>query len=187
MSAVVTKPGTVAAAVVRRPQPGLVASLQYLIRRQLQLVAMTGVLATPFLCVAFILYLYKSPLTARYFKVKIERYLLLLYIAWMVVVDRNTPSRGGRPRQWMRRFPVLWPLFREYFPARLIREQPTYDTSNGQTYVIGIHPHGIWSVGSAANIISDNNALPGINYRLCTISHNFRVPVWREFMVTFCS
>jgi hypothetical protein len=69
---------------------------------------------------------------------------------------------------------------RDYFPARLIRESVLDPTDK---YVFGIHPHGIWSVGSAANVISENNAFPGISYRLCTISHNFRIPVWREIMV----
>jgi hypothetical protein len=62
--------------------------------------------------IGFCLYLYKSPLSSRYLKLKLERYLLMLYVCWWLLCDRQTPKKGGRPQLWMRTAPLLWPHFR---------------------------------------------------------------------------
>jgi 2-acylglycerol O-acyltransferase 2 len=75
----------------------------------------------------------------------------------------------------------LWRHFREYFPSRLIGSRAPLNPS--QPYVVAIHPHGVWSVGVFANFVFENQALPGVDYRVATISNNFRVPFWRDLLL----
>ena len=131
-------------------------------RSLLQKASVASFLATPVASVGLLAFLYRSPITRRYFRVHVGKILLAAYLLWAWVLDRNVQRNGGRPSQWARQL-WLWRHFREYFPARVIRCRGALNPR--QPYVIGLHPHGVWSVGAHANFISDNQALPGIDYR----------------------
>lgn len=131
-------------------------------RSLLQKASVASFLATPVASVGLLAFLYRSPITRRYFRVHVGKLLLAAYLIWAWVLDRNAPRNGGRPSQWARQL-WLWRHFREYFPARVIRCRGALNPR--QPYVIGLHPHGVWSVGAHANFISDNQSLPGIDYR----------------------
>jgi 2-acylglycerol O-acyltransferase 2 len=103
---------------------------------------------------------------------------MALYAYWMFH-DRQTPVSSGRRWTWLRRL-RFWHFFRSYFPVQVIRSQKI---DPKKKYVIGINPHGIWSVSAWANFVSDNNAFPGLDYRIVTVSPNFYVPFWREFVL----
>ena len=49
--------------------------------------------------------------------------------------------------------------------------------------MIGIHPHGIWSTAAFSHFVCDNNALPGLDYRVATVATNFRIPFWRDVLM----
>lgn len=108
--------------------------------------------------------------------------LLLLCAAW-VAADRRTPSRRGRMVPWFRRG-WAWRHFKEYFPASVVVEQRL---EPGRPTVIGLHPHGIVGLGVWANVAAlENEAdrkLGGVDYRICTVWHNFMVPLWRDFLM----
>lgn len=46
------------------------------------------------------------------------REVALLYLFWILIIDRRKPFRGGRPNHWVRSLPV-WDYVRDYFPAEL--------------------------------------------------------------------
>lgn len=62
------------------------------------------------------------------------RHFLLGYLAWLILWDRQTPTHGGRPVQWIRNF-VLFRWVAAYFPARLqIDETVKYNTGKPSIY-----------------------------------------------------
>ena len=56
------------------------------------------------------------------------------------VVFDEAPSNGGRKFDFIRNL-SWWNLYRDFFPARLIREEELDPTKN---YVFGYHPHGMY-------------------------------------------
>jgi len=62
-------------------------------------------------------------------------------------------------------------------------KQSAVDPDPKKAYVIGLHPHGIFAVSAFCNIVSNPNAFPGLDYRLVTVSINFRVPFWRDVLM----
>ena len=115
-----------------------------ILRRWAQTGAVASFLSMPVVSVTLLAFLYRSPVTRRWFRVHLGKILLSAYLAFVYVWDRNTPKQGGRPQQWARTL-TLWRHFREYFPARVIR--CTAPLNARQPYVIALHPHGVWSVG----------------------------------------
>ncbi|KAI0225401.1 diacylglycerol O-acyltransferase 1 [Massospora cicadina] len=72
--------------------------------------------------------------------------------------------------EWMRRLP-LWKWYAEFFPAKLIAESPLDPKRN---YIFGYHPTAT-GVGSI---------FPGLKIRLLTLESNFRIPIYREFLLS---
>jgi 2-acylglycerol O-acyltransferase 2 len=105
--------------------------------------------------------------------------LYACYLLWFIIMDRDTPQRGGRApigRRWS-----LWKLFRNYFPSDLVVEG-TLDPKH--TYVFGIHPHGVIGMAVWANMMNNvNGALSSIDYRLVTLKSNFYIPITREWLL----
>eukprot|EP01116_Phalansterium_solitarium_P011034 TRINITY_DN26644_c0_g1_i1.p1 TRINITY_DN26644_c0_g1~~TRINITY_DN26644_c0_g1_i1.p1 ORF type:complete len:348 (-),score=79.07 TRINITY_DN26644_c0_g1_i1:54-1097(-) len=107
----------------------------------------------------------------------------LPYLVW-VFIDRETGHNGGRIVPFVRRLRV-WKYFRDYFPSQLLVVEPL-DPS--QTYVFGIHPHGIIGMSCWANLLNDasgvRSLLKGIDYRVVTLPINFNVPFFRDFVLS---
>ncbi|NXY13678.1 DGAT2 acyltransferase, partial [Atrichornis clamosus] len=106
-----------------------------------------------------------------------------LYLAW-IVFDWDTPEKGGRRLPCLRRWTV-WKHFRDYFPVKLVK---THDLSPSHNYIIGSHPHGILCVGAFCNFITGSTGFeelfPGIRSFLTTLAGNFRLPVFREYLMS---
>uniref|UniRef100_A0A670KLI6 Acyltransferase n=1 Tax=Podarcis muralis TaxID=64176 RepID=A0A670KLI6_PODMU len=106
-----------------------------------------------------------------------------LYLAWLIY-DWNTPENGGRSSTWVRNWSI-WNYFRDYFPIQLVK---THDLLPSHNYIIGIHPHGILCVGAFGNLVTRatgfHEKFPGIKPFLATLAGNFRLPVFREYLMS---
>lgn len=64
----------------------------------------------------------------------------------------------------------------------------THDLSPSHNYIIGSHPHGILCVGAFCNFITGSTGFeelfPGIRSFLTTLAGNFRLPVFREYLMS---
>lgn len=116
----------------------------------------------------------------------VTRAVLFAAIVWQIIFDRHTPSHGGRPWVWIRSSPLLR-LIAEYFSATLVLPpEAPFDPS--RVYLFALHPHGIISASAICNLVFNvNRPLErlGVPYRVCTVTANFIVPLWREFVLAF--
>lgn len=64
----------------------------------------------------------------------------------------------------------------------------THDLSPSHNYIIGSHPHGILCVGAFCNFVTGSTGFgemfPGIRPSLTTLAGNFRLPVFREYLMS---
>eukprot|EP00927_Polykrikos_kofoidii_P058788 TRINITY_DN5355_c1_g1_i1.p1 TRINITY_DN5355_c1_g1~~TRINITY_DN5355_c1_g1_i1.p1 ORF type:complete len:458 (-),score=73.45 TRINITY_DN5355_c1_g1_i1:38-1411(-) len=104
------------------------------------------------------------------------------YLAWSLFVD-DAPTRGGRFLSTLRRR-SFWRHFASYFPMKLTR---TAELDPKRHYIFGYHPHGIISVGALCNFGTEalgfSQLFPGIDLRLLTLAMNFKVPIFREYLL----
>jgi hypothetical protein len=60
--------------------------------------------------------------------------------------------------------------------------------ATGKRYIFGYHPHGIIGMGAFGSIVSEgakwSQMFPGIPVRLLTLSNNFVVPFYREYLLS---
>ncbi|XP_060710462.1 diacylglycerol O-acyltransferase 2-like [Hemiscyllium ocellatum] len=109
--------------------------------------------------------------------------LAALYLAWLTI-DRHTPERGGRRSQWVRNWTV-WRYMRDYFPISMVKMA---DLDPKRNYVFGSHPHGIMCFGTFCNFCTEANGFsgmfPGITPHLATLSGLFRLPIFRDYLLS---
>ncbi|CAB3396998.1 unnamed protein product [Caenorhabditis bovis] len=107
-------------------------------------------------------------------------FLVPLYAAWFYY-DFRTPRKGSRPWKWLRNH-VVWRYFADYFPLRLVK---TAELSPERNYIIGSHPHGMFSVGAytsfCTNATGFEEKFPGITPTILTLNGQFYFPLRREF------
>ncbi|XP_053318860.1 diacylglycerol O-acyltransferase 2-like isoform X1 [Spea bombifrons] len=105
------------------------------------------------------------------------------YFTWLLM-DWETPERGGRRTEWVRRWTV-WSRFREYFPIKLVQSSPL---SPDRNYVLGCHPHGIMSVAAFSNFATEANGFsdvyPGVRPWLAVLAGMFRLPIYRDYIMS---
>lgn len=113
---------------------------------------------------------------------QVGRAIFGLYVAWYMLMD-DAPLRGGRFLPSLRKR-LFWKHFAAYFPMSLTR---TAKLDPKRNYIFGYHPHGVISMGALCNFATeatDFSALfPGIDLRLLTLGLNFRIPVFREYLL----
>ncbi|EJW73939.1 diacylglycerol acyltransferase [Wuchereria bancrofti] len=106
--------------------------------------------------------------------------IVLLYLTWFIY-DHKSPKRGGYPSTWCRTLSIH-KYFARYFPIHLHITTPL---KYGKNYLIGSHPHGIISMNTYANFITNGTGLfeklPGMTIRVCTLVSQFWIPVRREW------
>ncbi|XP_067948800.1 2-acylglycerol O-acyltransferase 2-A-like [Watersipora subatra] len=113
---------------------------------------------------------------------------MILYTSWYIY-DRRTPCEGGRRSQLVRHS-ALWKHFANYFPLKLVKE---VDLDPNQNYILGCHPHGIFSTSHFANFATEATGFsalfPNIVPHLMVLDGGFRFPLFREYfmMAGFCS
>ncbi|CAE6455938.1 unnamed protein product [Rhizoctonia solani] len=107
---------------------------------------------------------------------------LIPYLIWALAFDES-PAKGGRPKQWFRRWRV-WKYFAEYYPARIVKET---ELPADRPYLFGYHPHGIIGMGAFATFATDGTGFsqhfPGISPHLLTLTSNFHVPFYRDILL----
>lgn len=110
-----------------------------------------------------------------------------ILIPYFLRISFSTAATDGKLRsrseRW-RRAP-LWKFFADYYPARLHK---THDLPPTRKYIFGYHPHGIISHGAFAafgtEALGFAEKFPGITNSLLTLDSNFRIPLYREYILS---
>ncbi|XP_055303153.1 LOW QUALITY PROTEIN: 2-acylglycerol O-acyltransferase 2-like [Sitodiplosis mosellana] len=108
-----------------------------------------------------------------------------LYLAFLIY-DRKTGYRGGRGigKSWVRSWSI-WKHAKNYFPIDLVK---TADLPPDRNYLVCVFPHGIFSIGAAANFGTSHSKwsafYPGIRPRLTTLKANTLLPISREIILS---
>ncbi|KAJ3564035.1 hypothetical protein NPX13_g7984 [Xylaria arbuscula] len=110
--------------------------------------------------------------------------LLLLYLLHVLSSKAATDGSLKYRSEWLRRN-YIWHFFADYFPARLHK---THELPAMRKYIFGYHPHGIISHGAWAAFATDalgfSEKFPGITNSLLTLDSNFRIPFYREYILS---
>ncbi|XP_003461531.1 2-acylglycerol O-acyltransferase 2-like [Cavia porcellus] len=109
--------------------------------------------------------------------------LTVLYAFWWSL-DRDKPRQGGRRVEFFRRW-VIWKYMKDYFPVSLIK---TAELDPSRNYIAGFHPHGVLAVGAFLNLCTESTGFsllfPGICPHLMTLNLCFRMPFFRDYIMT---
>ncbi|XP_031755369.1 diacylglycerol O-acyltransferase 2 [Xenopus tropicalis] len=107
----------------------------------------------------------------------------VVYFTWLLL-DWETPERGGRRVEWVRRWPI-WVHFRDYFPVKLVSSAPL---SPDRNYIVGCHPHGIMASSSFCNFATEAGGFsllyPGVRPWLAILAGLFRMPLYRDYLMS---
>ncbi|KAL2154002.1 hypothetical protein VTH82DRAFT_2678 [Thermothelomyces myriococcoides] len=109
--------------------------------------------------------------------------ILIPYLLHMLLSKTATDGRLRARSERFRRLRV-WKFFAEYFPAALHK---THDLPPTRKYIFGYHPHGIISHGAFAAFATEalgfSEKFPGITNSLLTLDSNFRIPLYRDYIL----
>ncbi|KAF1378709.1 hypothetical protein PFLUV_G00193340 [Perca fluviatilis] len=109
--------------------------------------------------------------------------LSTLYFIWLVM-DWQTPERGGRRTTFVRKWRV-WEHLRDFFPIKLVK---TAELNPNKNYILGCHPHGIMSFGGFACFSTEScgftKVFPGMQATLVVLAGLFRLPLLREYLMS---
>ncbi|KAI0840684.1 diacylglycerol acyltransferase-domain-containing protein [Hypoxylon sp. FL0890] len=109
--------------------------------------------------------------------------LLLIYLLHVLSSKAATDGSLKYRSEWFRRS-YMWRLFANYFPAKLHK---THNLPPTRKYIFGYHPHGIISHGAwaafATEALGFSEKFPGITNSLLTLDSNFRIPLYREYIL----
>jgi 2-acylglycerol O-acyltransferase 2 len=109
--------------------------------------------------------------------------LLIIYMIYCMSSNAATSGTLKHRSNLLRSLPI-WSLFASYFPARLHRSQELPPT---RKYIFGYHPHGIISHGAFAAFATEalgfSQLFPGITNTLLTLDSNFRIPIYRDYVL----
>jgi 2-acylglycerol O-acyltransferase 2 len=143
-------------------------------RRRLQTLAVVTHCLSIAMTVSFFFFLCAIPLVWP---------LLIPYLLHMLLSKSAIDGRLRPRSERFRRLPV-WKFFAEYFPAQLHK---THDLPPTRKYIFGYHPHGIISHGAFAAFATDglgfSSKFPGITNSLLTLESNFRIPLYRDYIL----
>lgn len=109
--------------------------------------------------------------------------ILLPYLLFCLLSRSGVDGKLARRSTFLRSLPI-WSLFASYFPARLHRSEYLPPT---RKYIFGYHPHGIISHGAFAafgtEALGFAQLFPGITNTLLTLDSNFRLPLYRDYIL----
>lgn len=109
--------------------------------------------------------------------------LLLPYLVYVLLSRAGVSGELSYRSNFLRSLPI-WSLFASYFPARLHRSQELPST---RKYIFGYHPHGIISHGAftafGTEALGFSQLFPGITNTLLTLDSNFRLPLYRDYIL----
>ncbi|TFK69122.1 DAGAT-domain-containing protein [Pluteus cervinus] len=108
---------------------------------------------------------------------------LAVYMIWVLYIDKS-PEHGGRSSQFARSS-IFFQYFADYYPASFLKEA---DLPADRPYVFGYHPHGIIGMGAVATFATEatgfSKAFPGIKPHLLTLASNFKIPFYRDIILS---
>ncbi|KAH6854496.1 diacylglycerol acyltransferase-domain-containing protein [Chaetomium sp. MPI-CAGE-AT-0009] len=143
-------------------------------RRRLQTMAVLAHCLSIAMTVSFFFFLCAIPLTWP---------ILIPYLLHMLLAKSATDGRLRARSERFRRLPI-WKFFADYFPATLHK---THDLPPTRKYIFGYHPHGIISHGAFAAFATEAlgfaDKFPGITNSLLTLDSNFRIPLYRDYIL----
>jgi 2-acylglycerol O-acyltransferase 2 len=143
-------------------------------RRRLQTMAVLAHCLSIAMTVSFFFFLCAIPLTWP---------ILIPYLLHMLLSKSATDGRLRARSERFRRLPI-WKFFADYFPATLHK---THDLPPTRKYIFGYHPHGIISHGAFAafgtEALGFADKFPGITNSLLTLDSNFRIPLYRDYIL----
>ena len=109
--------------------------------------------------------------------------ILIPYLLHMLLSKSATDGRLRARSERFRRLRV-WKYFANYFPAALHK---THELPPTRKYIFGYHPHGIISHGAFAAFATEAlgfaEKFPGITNSLLTLDSNFRIPLYRDYIL----
>lgn len=113
------------------------------------------------------------------------RNLVLLYLLWIFVVDKNICDRGGRTMECFRDF-FLWKHFANYFPITSILSAPL-ELDPKKSYIFACFPHGLLCLGATiefrSNYGNSKTFFPKHKRYSITLPSNFYIPFYREVIL----
>ncbi|KAK4131856.1 DAGAT-domain-containing protein [Trichocladium antarcticum] len=143
-------------------------------RRRLQTLAVLAHSLSIAMTVSFFFFLCAIPLTWP---------IVIPYLLHMLLSKSGTDGRLRRRSERFRRLRI-WKFFGEYYPAQLHK---THDLLPTRKYIFGYHPHGIISHGAFASFATEAlgfaDKFPGITNTLLTLDSNFRIPLYRDYIL----
>ncbi|KAJ3100192.1 Diacylglycerol O-acyltransferase 2 [Phlyctochytrium planicorne] len=114
--------------------------------------------------------------------------VLLFYYGYIYVFERDVESRGGWGIVGIGKIFYglsFWQNYRKYFKSRLVK---TADINPNKNYIFCVHPHGVYAMGYFAAVTGNpkvfKSVFPGLDIFAVTLPINFRLPLWREFMLS---
>ena len=109
-------------------------------------------------------------------------YLVLAYLVYYMA-DRGVDERGGRGSEWVRNW-WIWRHYADFFPITLEKEG---DLDPEKNYIIGSHPHGIFSIAGFAHFGTYATGwaelFPGIKPHLLVLPGHFQFPLYRDYLM----
>ncbi|KAM7536714.1 hypothetical protein Aperf_G00000082549 [Anoplocephala perfoliata] len=132
-------------------------------------------------------------------------FLVILIYAIYWIYDVDTPSRGDRPRSWLRSLSV-WKWVSQYFPIRLIVSEELLDWSKencqennvdgesiqlprSSNYLLGYHPHGFCAAGAlitcGTEALNFSKMFPGIKPHMASTDADHNTPFIRDYAMSF--
>ncbi|KAI9831296.1 MAG: diacylglycerol O-acyltransferase 1 [Phylliscum demangeonii] len=109
--------------------------------------------------------------------------IVLPYLIYILLSGAGSSGELRHRSRIIRALPI-WQLFASYFPAQLHRSQELAPT---RKYIFGYHPHGIISHGAFAafgtEALGFARLFPGITNSLLTLDSNFRLPLYRDYIL----
>ncbi|KAK3354182.1 diacylglycerol acyltransferase-domain-containing protein [Neurospora tetraspora] len=109
--------------------------------------------------------------------------LIIPYLLHMLLSKAATDGEL-RFRSERLRHSRIWRFFADYFPAKLHK---THGLPADRKYIFGYHPHGIISHGAFAAFATEalgfSEKFPGITNSLLTLDSNFRIPIYRDYIL----
>jgi len=110
--------------------------------------------------------------------------ILLPYLFWIWVVDRESCNKGARRIRWVRGWNI-WKHYNDYFPIKLVK---TADLDPKKNYLFGSHPHGVLCSGAfgcfATDAMEVNKLFPGFDFSVLTLEMNYRFPILRDLILS---
>ncbi|KAJ8946388.1 hypothetical protein NQ318_011794 [Aromia moschata] len=112
-------------------------------------------------------------------------WIMLLYLFWMWVIDKDVAERGGRRSRWAKSW-TWWKYLNEYFPLKLVKLSGV-ELDPSKNYLMCCFPHGMLPSGVFNAFVYEhsgyNSYFPNHTNYLATLAPQFILPFGRELIL----